>query len=351
MIKIKNVFFYLSPLQRFIIKKFLFYVLTFFVATIFIWAIPRLMPGDPIKNLVSEIYNAMETGGANVPEKTKLLYEHFIKKFGLDKPLWEQYFIYLKSIFSFDFGFSIAFYPRKVVELTLSALPWSLALLIPAQIVGWLLGNYLGALAAYFRGKIDNIIFSIFLFISRIPYYWLALVLACFFAFYLPIFPFGGAYSWGKIPSLALDFIIDLLMHYALPFLSLVLIIIGGQAIGMREMMLYELGSDYIEYGKNLGISDSKLLKYAFRNAILPQITGLALSISSAVSGQVVTEAVFAYPGVGNLLYIGILREDYPLIQGAFLILLLAVLSANFIIDVLYAYIDPRIRLVYRGER
>jgi len=261
------------------------------------------MPGNPVQDLVAEIYNTV-AGGGPVPGKTKLLYEHYVKKFGLDKPLHIQYLIYLRSILTFDYGFSIAFYPAKVVHLAMYALPWSLALLFPAQIVGWILGNYLGAITAYYRGKIDSAAFSVFLFLSQTPYYWLALMLAYFFAFYIPIFPFGGGYSWGMTPVLSINFIIDVLWHYALPFLSLVLVIIGGQAIGMREMVLYELGSDYIEYGKHLGIRDSKLVKYAFRNAILPQITGLALHLSSAIGGQIVTEAVFGYPGIGLLMYI-----------------------------------------------
>jgi len=339
----------LSPLTLFFIRKIGFYILTFFLATFLIWIIPRMMPGDPIRSFVAEIYNTMQ-GGGQIPIKTKHLYEYYVKKFDLDKPYYIQYFTYLKSILTFDFSISIAFYPAKVIDLVRMALPWSLALLIPAQIVGWILGNYLGALAAYHRGKTDNIVFSLFLLLSQTPYYWLALMLAYLLAFQFPIFPYGGGYSWGMTPSLSLRFILDVLWHYVLPFLSLVLVIIGGQAIGMREMTLYELGSDYIYYGKNLGVRDSKLTKWAFRNAVLPQITGLALSLGSAVGGQVVTEAVFGYPGIGNLIYLGVLRQDYPLIQGGFTLLLITTLMANFIIDILYAYVDPRIRRAYVGE-
>jgi peptide/nickel transport system permease protein len=339
-----------SPIYIFLLRKAGFYVLCFFIATFLIWAIPRLMPGDPVQMFVSQIYSSIG-GGGQVTEKTKLLYEYYVKKFNLDKPYYIQYLTYLQSIVTFDFSTSIAFYPTKVIDLVKMALPWSLALLIPAQIVGWIVGNYLGALAAYSRReKVNNVALYIFLLISQTPYYWLALMLAYIFAFQFHIFPFGGGYSWGVTPSLTLSFILDVIWHYVLPFLSLVLVIIGGQAIGMREMVIYELGSEYIHYGKSLGVRDSKLTKWAFRNAILPQVTGLALSIGNAVGGQVVTEAVFGYPGIGTLIYTGVLREDYPLIQGSFTILLITTLIANFIIDVLYAYIDPRIRRAYLGE-
>ena len=169
--------------------------------------------------------------------------------------------------------------------------------------------------------------------------------------FKLNLFPAGGAYSLGVMPSLSPSFIIDFLWHYTLPFLSIVLISLGGRAIGMRTMLIYELGSDYMNYCETLGFKDRRLIMYAFRNAILPQITGLATSLARTVSGQVVVETVFGYPGVGYIMYQGIMHEDYPLIEGSFIILISCVLLMNFLMDILYAYIDPRIKAVYSGER
>jgi len=350
-----------SPVFLFLLRKILFYVLTLIVSLTLVWLIPRLMPGDPIKRLVVSILVGAGMGGEvgatatattqYTVKQAKMLYELYVKKFGLDKPWYIQYLLMYKRLFTGDLGKSIMFYPEEVINVISRALPWSLALLVPAIIVGWILGNLLGAYAGYKGGKTDNVLYSAFLFISQMPYYWFALVLIYLFAVRLHIFPAAGAYSVGVVPSLSMTFIIDFLKHYILPFLSLVLIIIGGQALGMRTMIIYELGSDYMKYSEMIGLSDKKLVRYAFRNAVLPQITGLAISLASAVSGQIITETVFGYPGIGYVMYQAILHEDYPLIEGSFMILIACVLIMNFIMDIIYAYIDPRIKAVYAGER
>jgi peptide/nickel transport system permease protein len=159
-----------------------------------------------------------------------------------------------------------------------------------------------------------------------------------------------GGYSFDQTPNLSWNFIGDASIHYVLPFLSLVIIFIGGQAIGMRAMSIYELDADYVRYSTSLGVPDGRVVRYIFRNAMLPQITGLALSIGGLVSGALITEIVFSYPGIGTLLFAAIRQQDYPVVQGITLIIMLAVLMANFLVEIAYGFIDPRIRAATTGE-
>jgi peptide/nickel transport system permease protein len=351
------------PFFYYFLRKAAFYMLAYFIAVSLVWLIPRLMPGDPIINLVNSILSASGMGGTagggaggtagqwSVSEEVaQKLYTFWIVKFGLDKPLLEQYFLHLKNSISFDFGVSIQYYPLSVLGVINLALPWSLLLLLPASIIGWILGCVLGAYTAYKRGVLDRVVYPIFLTLSRAPLFWFALILIYIFIYQFRIFPPGGAYSFFVKPSLTLEFILDYLRHYTLPFITVLLPILGGQAIGMRAMTIYEINSDYLNYSEMLGIKEGKLLRYAFRNAILVQTTGLPLQVANAFSGQLVMEVVFGYPGIGFYLYDAIINMDYTLIQGCFTVIILVVLIGNFLIDILYAYIDPRIRKVIRGE-
>jgi len=343
---------------RFLLRKTGFYVLSFFIALSLAWLLPRLMPGDPVRRLTMRIVAAGTAGGGGTSSagfltetQVKRLYEHWVREFELDKPLHIQYLSFLAHCFSLNFGVSIRYYPTKVVEIVARALPWSLALLIPAIIVGWFLGNFLGALAAYKRGIYDRILYPFFLFVSQSPYYWLALILVYVFGFYLGWFPLGRAYSPTFTLTLSLNAVVELLRHYTLPFLSVMLPYIGGEAIGMRSLILYEMGSDYANYCESLGFSKWRILMYAFKNAVLPQVTGLPLYFASAFGGQIVTEVVFGYPGIGSLLYEAVLGQDYPLVQGCFFTIIAVTIIGNLLMDLAYAYIDPRIKLGYLGEK
>ncbi|MEM1507826.1 MAG: ABC transporter permease [Candidatus Bathyarchaeia archaeon] len=345
-----------SPLYNFFKRKIIVYVATFYLALTFVWLLPHLMPGDPVREKALKIIAAgAKGGGTSVPGLTevqvKRLYEYWVKEFGLDQPPIIQYLTFLKNCLTFNLGVSIRFYPTRVSDLLMQSLPWSLALLMPAIIVGWILGNYLGALAAYRRGIFDKILYPLSLFASQMPYYWLALALIYVLSFHAGIFPPGGAYTKTLNPSLSLTFILDLLKHYALPFISVTIPYIGGEAVGMRSLLIYEINSEYINYSESLGFSDKKLLSYAFKNAMLPQITGLPIYFASAFGGQLVTEVVFGYPGIGALLYSAVIGQDYPLIQGGFLMIVTVTIIGNFLMDVFYAWIDPRIRITYRGEK
>ncbi len=335
-----------SPFRKYIVSKIIWYVIAFFVAISLNFFLPRLIPGNPVDLLVAHFLQAGGSGaGANK------IYQAFIAQFGLDKPLMVQYFTYLLNVVRGNLGASFSLYPARVNVLIGQALPWTLALQIPAIIIGWILGNVLGALAAYKRGVFDKTLFVSSLAMSSIPYYAFAIILLYLFAVVIPIFPAGGGYSFGLMPSFSLLFVGDALTHYILPFVSLVLIAIGGQAVGMRSMAIYELGSDYVNYASGLGVREDRILAFVFRNAMLPQVSGLALSLGTLVGGALITEVVFSYPGIGTLLFNAITANDYPLIQGVTLLIIIGVLLANFLVDIAYGYIDPRIRTARMGER
>jgi peptide/nickel transport system permease protein len=232
-----------------------------------------------------------------------------------------------------------------------AALPWSIALQLPAILIGWIIGNLLGVIAAYKGGNWDRSVFTTSLFMSAVPYYCLSIILLYFLAVVTGLFPVGGTWSLGLSPELSWEFISDALGYYWLPFLSLVLVFIGGQAVGMRSMAIYELGGDYVNYSRAMGLKDGKISGYIFRNAMLPQITGLALSIGGLVGGALITELVFNYQGVGTLLFTAISNNDYPVIQAITLIITIAVLAANFMVEIAYGIIDPRIRAAKSGEK
>jgi peptide/nickel transport system permease protein len=334
-----------TPFFLYIAKKALFYFATYLVALSIIFAVVRLMPGNPILQLVSRLGKVR--GPVFGIDKQYLL---FMQEFGLDRPMQEQFFVYLRNMLTFNFGISVTYYPTTVMDVIRGAMPWSIILLLPSIMVGFVVGNRLGAIAAYKKGATDNLLFNVSLFMSNMPYYCLALLLLYIFAFIFPIFPIGGGYSFGTAGfSLTFEWIGGFLLHYTLPFVSLAAINIGGQAIGMRVMMIYELNSDYFFYSKQLGLRERKLVDYAYQNAVLPQITGLAVAFGTIFGGALITEIVFSYPGIGLGLYNAILREDYPLIQGCFAIITLTTLLANFLMDLLYVFIDPRIRAAYAG--
>lgn len=335
-----------APIQRYLLNKLLWYVIAFFVAVTLVFFLPRLIPGNPVELLVA---NFMVGGGSSTAAEA--MTKAYVVQFGLNKPILVQYLDYVVNIFRGQLGESFSLYPAHVSTLIGQALPWSLALQLPAIILGWILGNMLGALAAYKRGVFDRTLFVSSLATSSIPYYALAIILLYVFAVVVPIFPSGGGYNFGTTPSLSLHFIGDFFTHYTLPFLSLVLIAIGGQAVGMRSMAIYELGSDYVNYSTGLGVRDGRILSFVFRNAMLPQVSGLALSIGTLVGGALITEVVFSYPGIGSLLFNAITSNDYPLIQGITLFIIIGVLIANFLVDIAYGYIDPRIRAARMGER
>ena len=272
------------------------------------------------------------------------IYEQYMELFGLNLPLHEQFILYVQNALQGDFGYSISQYPRTVADVIAASIWWTVILQLPAIIVGWLIGNFLGALAAYRKGVFDKVLMPVSIFVSSLPAFGMAIILLVVFALSLGWFPTSGGYGFDMIPNLSWSFIWSVIVHYQLPFWSIVLIIIGGQAIGMRSMAIYELNADYVKYSRFMGIKDGRILRYVFRNAMLPQVTGLALSIGTIVSGALVAEIIFSYPGLGSTIFTAVLGGDYPLISAVMLIITLMTLLATFAIEILYGFIDPRIK-------
>ena len=319
--------------------KMLWFLVTVIFAFILNFTLPRLMPGDPIAGIVSRIAQRM-TDASGV----QATYDHYTQLFGLDKPIYQQFLIYMNNILHGDFGYSIAQYPRPVEDVIASSIWWTVILQLPAILTGWLIGNFLGALAAYRKSGFDKVLMPVSIFASSLPAFGMAVILLVIFAVTLEWFPTSGGYGFDLIPNTSWDFLWSVIIHYQLPFWSIVLVLIGGQAIGMRSMAIYELNADYVKFSRYMGIKDRMILRYVFRNAMLPQITGLALAIGTLVGGALVAEIIFSYPGLGSTIYTAVLGGDYPLISTTALIITLMVLSATFIIEILYGFIDPRIR-------
>jgi peptide/nickel transport system permease protein len=297
------------------------------------------MPGDPVTAIVSRLAQGMSNATG-----VQAIYQQYADLFGTNKPMLEQFFIYIRNVLHGDFGFSISQYPRTVASVLKASIWWTIGLQFPAIIVGWLIGNSLGALAAYRKGGFDKILMPISIFVSNLPAFGMAVVLLVVFAVNLGWFPTSGGYGFDLIPNFSWKFIWSVIVHYQLPFWSIVLITIGGQAIGMRSMSIYELNADYVKYSRFMGIKDRKIVRYVFRNAMLPQITGLALSIGTMVGGALVAEIIFSYPGLGSTILTAVLGQDYPLISATTLIVTIMVLVANFAIEIVYGILDPRIK-------
>lgn len=324
---------------KYFLNKLGWFCITFIFAFLLNFILPRLMPGDPVAAIVSRLAQGMSNATG-----VQAIYQQYSDLFGTNKPLIQQFFIYVRNVTQGNFGVSFSQYPRSVADVLAASIWWTIALQFPAIIVGWIIGNTLGALAAYLRGGFDKVLMPISIFISNFPAFGMAVILLAIFGVNLKWFPTSGGYGFDLIPSFTPEFVWSVIIHYQLPFWSIVLIAIGGQAIGMRSMAIYELNADYVKYSRFMGIKDQKIIGYVFRNAMLPQITGLALSVGTMVSGALVAEIIFNYPGIGFTLLNGLMGQDYPLISAATLIITVMVLTANFIIEILYGLIDPRIK-------
>jgi peptide/nickel transport system permease protein len=239
-------------------------------------------------------------------------------------------------------------FPTKVTTVIWRAAPYTLSLLIPAILLSWYAGNKVGAMAAR-RKALDNSVLPISYALTATPYLWFAMIMSWLLASIWKVFPNDRAYDVTLIQNWSFSFITNLAYHWFLPFMSLFLVAFGGWAIGMRNMIIYELESDYSHYLEALGAPKRLVRKYAFRNAMLPQITGLALAIGAVLAGALVTEIVFSYPGLGSMIYQAIINKDYFVIQGVFLFIIIGVLIANFIVDIVYVLVDPRTRIGMQG--
>ncbi|MCR5378266.1 MAG: ABC transporter permease subunit [Fibrobacter sp.] len=256
-----------------------------------------------------------------------------------------QFLVYIKNVFKGDLGLSYSQYPKPVTDIIKESLPWTLAIQAPTIILGWIVGNLLGAFAAYKRGIFDKVFFPCAMFLNGVPFFVFGMLLVALFSITLGWFPAMGAYS-PDIPELQFNWncIKSVGYYYVLPFFSVFPILLSGQATGMRSMSIYELGTDYMKYAKWLGLREGKIISYVFRNAMLPQLTGLAQSLGSMVGGALITEMIFSYPGLGMAMLTAIQQNDYATIQGCTLMISTCVLVANFAVDVLIAIFDPRVK-------
>ncbi|HLZ30705.1 MAG TPA: ABC transporter permease [Chloroflexota bacterium] len=303
--------------------------------------IPRLAPGNPVRE---RLVSAMQQTGP-MQQGIEEMVRSYNVQFGLDQPLYVQYFKYMGAVVRFDFGYSIAQYPVKVVPLILNALPWTIGLLSVATVLSFTLGSLLGALLAWPRApRALRLLVPPLMTLSSIPYYLLGLVLVYLLALSAPIFPLSGGYSIGSTAQLSLPFVLDVVRHAALPSLSIILAAIGFWALGMRAMMVTTEGEDYMVLADAKGLRPRRIfLRYAARNAILPQMTSLVIQLGHIVSGSVIVEIVFGYPGIGNLLFQAISASDYFVIYGVVFITVLAITFATLLIDLVYPLLDPRI--------
>lgn len=328
------------PFLRYLRRKVILYLITVFAAITVNFFIPRMIPGDPI----STILKSLEQQGQIIPNESEFIAE-YKAQFGLTGNLWMQYTHYLWRLAHGDLGPSIMAFPMTVRELIVRALPWTISLLSVALLISWTGGNILGAVIGWRReARSSSVITVISLCLSQIPYYFLALILVFLFAYTLPIFPTSGAVTsiGGSVEGLGL--IWDVIYHAILPALSMILVSMGGWVITMRSSILMTLGEDYILLAEAKGVPDHQILRrHAFRNALLPQVTGLGMALGFVMNGALLTETIFNYPGLGNLLLTALGNLDYNLMQGVLLLTILSVLTANLLIEVIYPLIDPRI--------
>jgi peptide/nickel transport system permease protein len=325
----------------YIIRRFFIFLAVVWAAATFNFLLPRLGGQNPIREkLVSQ--SALS---GSVQAGLEEMIKEFESKFGLDKPLWQQYLTYLSDMSRFDFNYSIANYPRKVVDMMADAIPWSVSLLLTTTLLGFLIGNVLGALLAWPGApKFLSFVMPPILMLSAIPYFLFGLILVYTFGFFLGVFPMYGGYTVGTIPHLSLSFILDVLWHSILPALSIILVSMGGWALGMRSLMVMTQGEDYVIFADAMGLRDRTIFaRYAIRNALLPQVTALALALGTIVSGAVLVEVIFGYPGIGTMLYQAIRGSDFYLVQGIVFVVIISIGLATFILDIIYPLLDPRI--------
>ena len=327
--------------RDYLVNRLVTLVLTVLIAATLIWIIPRLSPVDP-----AEIALGRMAAGAGAVADSDAILETLRAQMGIDQPLAVQYAKYLWGVLRFDFGLSTAAFPTPVATLIANALPWTLGLMILSLVITFVIGNALGAFMAWDRTpKLARVAIPAAMMFTSVPPILSGLLLMWVFSAKLRWFPFTGAYGLRVEPGWTGEFALSVIHHGFLPALSIVVVTFGFWALGMRGLMVSVQGEDYVKLAEAKGLRPRYVLyRYMIRNAILPQITAFALKVGLLIAGQVLVERIFAYNGMGKLLYDAILNQDFPVIQGvAYVIILMTALSV-FLVDLLYPFIDPRIR-------
>lgn len=326
--------------MNYVLRKLLFYAVAVWAAITLNFAIPRMLPGNPVDILLNKL---QARGGTVTPESRAA----FVALLGGDNtdPLLTQYWDYLVNLVNGDLGASVTYFPAPVTEVISTSMPWTIALVGIATVIAAVLGIGLGAVVGWRPGTwLDSAVPATTV-LAAVPYFWLALVLVYFLARVLGWFPSQGGYDVVLDPGFNGPFIESAIRYGFVPALTIVLASVGGWLLGMRNMMVSTLSEDYVLTARAKGLPEQAILRnYAARNAVLPSIAGFAISLGFVVSGSVVTEQVFSYPGIGSKLLSAVQNNDYALMQGIFLYITLAVLGANLVVDLLYGLIDPRTR-------
>ncbi len=323
--------------MRYLLKRLGFYALAAWAALTLNFFLPRLMPGDPADALLARFRGKLDPAAIDALRDT----------FGLtEAPLWKQYWTYLGHVLQGDLGVSVAYFPASVTEVIGTGLGWTVLLAGTAVVLSFVLGTLLGVAAAWWRrGWVDNLLPPALVFLGAFPYFWLAMVALYVLGFTLGWFPLGHAYGDDLTPGFNATFIGDVVRHAVLPVGTVVLVTLGGWLLSMRNTMIGVLGSDYVSLAHAKGLSPRRvMLRYAARNALLPSVTSFGMALGFVLGGSLLTEIVFSYPGQGYLLVQAVRNQDYALMQGIFLVITLAVLAANWLVDVVYWWLDPRTR-------
>jgi len=327
---------------KYYVRRISFYLITVWAAITLNFVLPRLTPGDPGEIMLAKLARS----GVEITDQL-VRSVNLLLGGATEGSLWDQYVNYLGKIFTGDLGVSITTYPEPVVDLIAKALPWTIGLVGLATVISFILGVGLGAWTGWKRGTwADNLVPGTTL-IQSIPYFWLALLLLYIFSVKLKWLPIFGAYDVFTFagPEMSWEFVSSVIYYGFLPALTIVLSSVGGWLLGMRNMMVTTLSEDYITTAEAKGLRPRRIFTaYAARNAGLPSIAGFAISLAFVVSGSIVMEQVFSYPGIGMLLIRAVQGKDYALMQGIFLVITLTVLAANFLMDIFYGFIDPRAR-------
>ncbi|QQQ75536.1 ABC transporter permease [Saccharothrix sp. 6-C] len=327
--------------MRYYARKFAFYLVALWAALTLNFFIPRLMPGNPVDILMAKLAQR----GGTVDPSARRAYELLLGT-NSGESLLSQYVSYLGNMFRGDLGISVSSFPTPVSEIIAGALPWTLMLVGIATFLSFVLGIVLGTLVGWRRGTwLDSLVPATTV-LAAVPYFWLALILVAVLSSAWGWFPLQGGYDVILSPGWNADFIGSAIYYGTLPALTIVISSVGGWLLGMRNMMVSATAEDYVLTAKAKGLRDSRIMiKYAARNAVLPSVAGFAISLGFVVAGSIITEQVFSYPGIGSKLLQAVQNNDYALMQGIFLVITVAVLGANLVVDLLYAVIDPRTRV------
>ena len=328
---------------RYLIPRFLQFLTIIFVGITVTFIIPRLSPTDPVEAQISMM---MARGESLDPQSVASMRAALTDMYGLSGSPIEQYFAFWGRLLRGDLGPSLANFPAPVSGMISQAMPYTLSLLIPAVLISWVFGNLFGTWSSYYpKNKILSVVEVLGQAVRPIPYYIVAMVLLVVFAFFIPILPFSGAYDIGTRPTWTLDFFLTYVQHSILPAATLILVGFGGWFIGMKSLTSNIISEDYVVYAETTGMKESKILsQYIMRNALLPQITGLAMSLGTVFSGALIMEVVFGFPGIGALTMAAVFRNDYSMIMGIAIYSIIGVAIAVFLMDLIYPLFDPRVR-------